>query len=88
MRLRPSAAFWVVATVLGALLFASSAPSPLYVVYQARWHFSTITLTSVFAVCALVLLVVGSISDHVGRRPTIALALAVQIAAMLAFAEA
>jgi MFS family permease len=85
-------AFWVLATILGVLLFASSVPSPLYPVYQAEWDFSAVTLTSVFAVYAIALLgallVVGSISDHVGRRPTLLIALAVEIVAMLAFAEA
>ena len=89
---RRTASFWLLATILGALLFASSVPSPLYVVYQAEWGFSAITLTSVFAVYALALLgallVVGSISDHVGRRPTLLAALAVEMAAMLAFAGA
>src|SRR3954469_3716386 len=86
------ASFWILAVVLGTLLFASSVPSPLYVVYQREWGFSAITLTSVFAVYALALLgallVVGSISDHIGRRPTLLAALAVQIVAMLAFAGA
>src|SRR5947199_3647334 len=72
--------------------FASSAPSPLYVVYQAKWGFSTITLTSVFAVYALALLgallVAGSLSDHLGRRPVLLGALIVEIVAMLAFAGA
>jgi predicted MFS family arabinose efflux permease len=87
-----STAFWTLAVVLGMLLFASSVPSPLYPVYQAQWDFSAIILTSVFAVYALALLgallVVGSISDHIGRRPTLLAALAVEIAAMLAFAGA
>jgi MFS family permease len=86
------ASFWILAVVLGTLLFASSVPSPLYVVYQREWDFSAITLTSVFAVYALALLgallLVGSISDHIGRRPTLVAALAVEIAAMLAFADA
>ena len=92
MRLRPVTAFWVLALILCGLLFASSVPSPLYVVYQDEWGFSSITLTSVFAVYAVALLaallVVGSISDHIGRRPTLLAALAVQIVAMLAFAGA
>ena len=33
-------AFWGVAAILSLMLFASSAPSPLYVVYQAEWDFS------------------------------------------------
>jgi MFS family permease len=91
-RLGRQSAFWVMAGVLCALLFASSVPSPLYIVYQGEWHFSSITLTAVFAVYALALLaallVVGSISDHVGRRPTLFAGLVVEIVAMLAFANA
>jgi MFS family permease len=68
-------AFWLVASVLFGLLLASGAPSPLYRVYQAEWGFSATTLTEVFSVYALVLLVtllfLGSLSDHVGRRPLI-----------------
>ena len=92
MTMRTTTAFWTLATILMALLFASAVPSPLYVVYQDEWGFSSITLTSVFAVYAVALLaallVVGSISDHIGRRPTLLAALAVQIVAMLAFAGA
>src|SRR4051794_696527 len=55
-RLSRTAAFWLLAATLALMLFASSAPSPLYVVYQQQWSFSPITLTSVFAVYALALL--------------------------------
>ena len=82
-------AFWMVAATLGFLLFASSAPSPLYVVYQAHWHFSPITLTSVFAVYVVALLLslvfAGSLSDRVGRRPVLLGALLVQLGAMIIF---
>jgi MFS family permease len=92
LRLRRDSAFWALATILGLLLFASSVPSPLYPVYQTEWDFSSLTLTSVFAVYAIALLgallVVGSISDHIGRRPTLLAALVVEILAMLAFAVA
>jgi MFS family permease len=85
-------AFWLLGTTLSLLLFASSAPSPLYIVFQAEWGFSAITLTSVFAVYAFfllgTLLVAGSVSDHAGRRPTLLVALAVELVAMLLFAEA
>jgi len=64
--------FWLVAGVFVLLFFAAAAPSPLYGVYQAQWRFSAITLTAVFAVYALVLLVTllvfGSVSDYLGRR--------------------
>jgi MFS family permease len=86
------AAFWLLAFTLALLLFASSAPSPLYIVYQAKWGFSAITLTAVFAVYALGLLgalvVTGSLSDHLGRRPTLLLALCLEVLGMLMFAEA
>ncbi len=85
-------AFWLLGTILALLLFASSAPSPLYVVYQAEWGFSAITLTSVFAVYAIALLatlvVAGSVSDHLGRRPTLLFALVIEMAGMVVFAEA
>lgn len=85
-------AFWLLAITLALLLFASSAPSPLYIVYQAKWGFSTITLTAVFAVYALgllgALILAGSLSDHLGRRPTLLLALTIEIVGMLLFAEA
>ena len=80
------------AVTLAALLFASSAPSPLYVIYQAEWDFSALTLTGVFAVYAVALLsallVAGSLSDHLGRRPVLLAALVVEIVAMLVFAVA
>ena len=92
VRVERQTAFWILAVIFGALLFASAVPSPLYVVYQQQWDFSEITLTSIFAVYALALLgallVVGSISDHIGRRPTLLAALAVEVVAMLAFAAA
>ena len=84
--------FWIVAATLGLYLVAAAAPSPLYAVYAARWHFSAAALTEVFAVYALALLVAllltGSLSDVVGRRPVILSALAIQVAAMLMFVYA
>jgi MFS family permease len=86
---RRSLSFWFLATLIGLLLAGSSASSPLYPVYQERWHFSSITVTVVFAVYALALLVAlvttGSLSDHLGRRPVLLAALLVQIAGMAAF---
>ena len=90
VRVGRTTAFWILVVTLGAFLFASSAPSPLYVVYQGQWDFSSLTLTAVFAVYALALLVTllvfGSISDHVGRRPALLVALLIEALAMVAFA--
>jgi hypothetical protein len=74
-----TAGFWL-ATVAFILVFAvSAAPTPLYDVYQAEWKFSAIVLTAVFATYALFLLVAllifGSVSDYVGRRRVISVAL-------------
>lgn len=78
--------FWTVAATLALFLFAAAAPSPLYAVYAARWRFSAITLTEVFAVYAVALLVAllltGSLSDFAGRRPVILGAIAIEVASM------
>lgn len=56
-------------------LAASSAPTPLYPLYQHAFNFSPVLITIIFAVYAFsllaALLVVGSLSDHLGRRPVI-----------------
>ena len=74
-----AAAFSMLAGVLFLIFMASAAPSPLYRVYQGEWRFSATTLTGVFAVYALILLVTllffGSVSDYLGRRPVIAVGL-------------
>jgi MFS family permease len=85
-------AFWLTATVFFLLLAGSAAPAPLYGVYQAKWGFSATTLTEVFAVYAafllLALLVFGSVSDHLGRRRVISIALIVNAAACAVFLTA
>ncbi|MBV6700199.1 MFS transporter [Kitasatospora aureofaciens] len=91
-RLSRAPAFWLVAGTLLLLMFAAAAPSPLYVVYQARWNFSSGMLTTVFAVYALFLLLalmtVGSLSDFLGRKPVLIGALLLEAASMALFAEA
>jgi predicted MFS family arabinose efflux permease len=86
------AAFWLMGGVLGLLMIAAAAPSPLYGVYQADWHFSAITLTTVFAVYVVALLgaflVAGRLSDHLGRRPVIIAALVTEVIAMACFGVA
>jgi MFS family permease len=88
-RLSHPVSFVAVAAVIVLFLAASSAPSPLYVVYQAKWHFSTITLTVIFAiyVVGLVasLLVFGALSDYLGRRPVLAATIALEVVALVVF---
>ncbi len=73
-------------------LAGSSAPTPLYATYQREWGFSLITTTVVFGVYALAvlagLLFLGRLSDHVGRRPVIIGAIALQLVAMVVFDQA
>ena len=87
---RSSLAFLVV-TVL-TFLAASSAPTPLYQVYQENLHFSAAMLTVIFGVYAVslltALLTVGSLSDYLGRKPVIFVALLLNIVAMLLFITA
>jgi len=87
-----TATFWILAGLFLMLFFASAAASPLYQVYQAQFHFPAATLTAVFAVYVLVLLVTllvfGSVSDYLGRLPVIIMALAFSVAACAVFLAA
>lgn len=84
---RPSLVF--LAITLLSFLAASSAPTPLYHLYQEAMGFSPATLTLIFGVYALsllaALLTVGSLSDYLGRKPVIFIALLLEILAMLLF---
>ncbi|WP_315765664.1 MFS transporter [Bradyrhizobium sp. SZCCHNR2009] len=78
----------------GAMLIgaSSSAVTPLYRLYQQSMQLTPFWITVVFAsyVVSLLaaLLTVGGLSDYVGRRPVIFVALLLNAAAMLIFAEA
>jgi predicted MFS family arabinose efflux permease len=91
-RLTGRPAVIVLASVIVALLASSAAPTPLYAIYQAQWHFTPITTTVVFGVYAIAvlagLLVLGKLSDHVGRRPVLLTAIAVQATSLVIFATA
>lgn len=80
------------AITLLTFLAASSAPTPLYHLYQEGLHFSAAMLTLVFGIYALSLLAalmtVGSLSDHLGRKPVIFAALLLDMLAMLLFINA
>ncbi|MEV4761706.1 MFS transporter [Micromonospora chokoriensis] len=88
-RLSPRVSLLLLASILVSFLAASAAPTPLYGTYQERWHFSPVTTTVVFAVYALAvlasLLTFGKLSDHVGRRPVLAVAIAVQMLSLVVF---
>src|SRR4051794_22430853 len=79
--LPPGSSFWVAAAIAFLAFAANAAVSPLYRVYQVQFGFSATTLTLLFTVYIVVLLVTlvffGSLSDHVGRRPVLLAGLAV-----------
>ncbi|MBO8186416.1 MFS transporter [Streptomyces spirodelae] len=86
------AAFALDTSILAALLAASSAPTPLYPLYQDRWGISALVVTVVFSAYALslllALLTTAALSDHLGRRPVLTGALLVEAAAMVVLASA
>jgi MFS family permease len=88
-RMSHAASFAASAAIFVLFAAASSAPSPLYVVYQQQWGFSATTLTGIFAVYVLgligALLSLGALSDHVGRRPVLAAAIGLEAVALLLF---
>ena len=85
-------AFYLQASMTLGFLAGSSAPTPLYALYQARWGFSATMLTLAFGIYAIAvlvaLLVAGQLSDHIGRRPVLMAAAAFQTLAMAVFATA
>ena len=85
-------AFYLLLSITVSFLAGSSAPTPLYALYQAQWGFSPITVTIIFGIYAIsvltALLFVGRLSDHLGRRPVLIAATVAQTATMVMFATA
>src|ERR1700686_5063577 len=92
LHLSPASSFYLLASITVSFLAGSSAPTPLYPIYQRMWGFSPVMLTIVFGIYALAvlaaLLIAGRLSDHLGRRPVLIAAAASQAFAMLLFATA
>jgi hypothetical protein len=84
--------FATLAMLLIALFFAASAPSPLLISFQQRLGFSPSLLTLAFAVYALAilitLLVAVSLSDYIGRRPVMVVAILLLVLASVLFLTA
>jgi MFS family permease len=87
--LSPRVAYVLMASVIGLALFASGTPSPLYGTYRAIWSLTPLVLTLVYATYAFgvltTLLVAGPVSDYVGRRPVLLVALGSLMAAIVIF---
>jgi MFS family permease len=90
--LSPTVAYGLVASVVGLALFASITPSPLYGTYRELWGFSPLVLTLVYATYAFgvltTLILAGRLSDEVGRRPVLVVALGALMVTTVVFMAA
>jgi predicted MFS family arabinose efflux permease len=90
--LSPTPAYALVASIVGLSLFASITPSPLYGTYRELWGFSPLVLTLVYATYAFgvlaTLILAGRVSDDVGRRPVLLVALGTLMLTTLVFMTA
>ena len=81
--------FWAVALAFVVNMALIAVPTPLYPIYQQRDHFSTITLTVVYAVYAAgviaSLFLGGHLSDWLGRKRVYVPALLLNAASALIF---
>ena len=77
------------AYLLAAMMMGITLPTPLYVIYQERWHFSSWLITLIFASYAagvlISLLLAGRSSDQVGRRPILGVAIALSALSTVVF---
>jgi len=75
-----------------ALMTGTNLAAPLYAVYAARFGFSDLVLTAIFACYAFILapalLLSGRLSDRFGRRPVLFAGLAVACAGLVLFTVA
>ncbi|MBK4347586.1 MFS transporter [Lacisediminihabitans changchengi] len=83
------AGFWIIAAVFLTVMAFSTIPTPLYSLYQARDGFATFLLTVIFAVYAVgviaSLYLAGHISDWLGRRRIILIAVLIELVAAVLF---
>ncbi|WP_051421690.1 MFS transporter [Paenarthrobacter nicotinovorans] len=89
-RSTPSKSSFVgLAAVFAAFFFAAGAPTPLLSLRQQEWGFSASALTIAFSIYAIGLLVAlligGTLSDHLGRRPVMLIALSGELLSMIVF---
>jgi MFS family permease len=81
--------FWVTAAAFLVNMGFSAVPTPLYVLYQQRDHFSNLMITVVYAVYAVgvigSLFLAGHLSDWTGRRHIFVPALVASVASAVIF---
>lgn len=89
LQLSRPVAFVGFAATLVSLYLASGAPTPLLLVWQREWGFPDSLVALAFAIYAftflIALLVGGSLSDHLGRKPVIIVALVAALGSVAMF---
>lgn len=92
VRLPERLAFPATIVAFLAIVSQTAVPSPLYPIYEARFRLEPIQITIVFAAYVVgivtALVTVGSLSDFVGRRPSIFASAALIVAADVVFLDA
>ncbi len=88
-RARHVRGFWMVAVAFTLLMSFTTIPTPLYPLYQQQDHFPTFMITVIFAAYGIGviagLLLVGHVSDYLGRRRIILLATAIELISAILF---
>ncbi|MDQ1679215.1 MAG: hypothetical protein QOI42_74 [Frankiaceae bacterium] len=86
---RREAGFWAIGGAFLVVMAFSAVPTPLYVLYQARDGFSTFTVTLIFGVYAVGvvagLVLLGHVSDWVGRKRILIPALTLSLVSAVIF---
>ena len=82
-------AFFVILAATGLTLAASGVPSPLFALYSHLYHLNTAMTSALHAVysfgCIPTLLLFGTLSDRIGRKPTLLVSMALLIFACVLF---
>jgi MFS family permease len=89
LRVPRSIAFVGMSIAMLAFFVAAGAPTSIFPLYERAWGFPPTMLTFAFGIYAIALivtlLVLGSLSDYIGRRPLMIAALVVELASMIIF---
>lgn len=86
---RRTFAFALLAYAFCAIMVGTTLPTPLYALYSERMHFAVLTTTVIYATYAggvlFALLVFGSWSDAIGRRPVLLAGIVCALASNVVF---
>ena len=86
---RRSYGFALLSYAFTAVMLGATLPSPMYTLYSERLHFSVLTTTIIFATYAggvlVTLVVFGSWSDALGRRPMLLVGVVAALASAVVF---